>query len=374
MKTFEVNWTVLNCSGGFFHLLRVDEFLHWVTRSGAARHPWLFEWHPSRLFAENLVPGYTSVRLETPEIPEQVWTAIAQDVGSKLLTPQDIPEFSRPSMGLASGNWHRRESAACEGHENTRRGVVRAGHALAGLVGFIPGFTWAFARRTRSSPGYHIRGLQPRQGSGLHPINLWRGDSGPRAEGRGRIIPETQCGFVPQSAGGELLMSHDCPEFSRPNMGFSSRNWCRRAAAGEGDEGTRRGLARAGHALIGLVGFIPGFTWAFARRTRSSLGYHIGGLQPRQGSSLRSIRLRRGDGGSRPEGKGQIIPESQCGFVLQSADGELLMPHDCPEFSHPNMGFASRNWCWRAAAAGEGCEDTRRRMARVPKYLDGFAS
>ena len=151
------------------------------------------------------------------EIPELGWSFESQDVGGELVMRRKCPEFSHPKIGFASRNWFLPETVAEEGYEVTRRRVARAGHALTGLVGFIAGLTWAFARRTRSSPGYHMGGLQPRQCSGpvlrptcgttpvlrsrtatedgeggLHPVRQQRGDSGPRTEDWGQIIPESR--------------------------------------------------------------------------------------------------------------------------------------------------------------------------------------
>jgi len=71
-------------------------------------------------------------------------------------------------------------------------------------VGFFSGLTWALARRTRSSPGYHIGGLQPRtQGSDLSPNEISK-------------MAESGREFIPQGAGGEWIMLRECPEFSDP--------------------------------------------------------------------------------------------------------------------------------------------------------------
>ena len=77
-------------------------------------------------------------------------------------------------------------------------------------MGHFGGPTWAFTRRTRSSPGYHLWDLQPWQGNGLHSVGLRRGDSEPRAEGKGQIIPESRCSFVLQDADGEWVMRQEC--------------------------------------------------------------------------------------------------------------------------------------------------------------------
>ena len=67
------------------------------------------------------------------------------------------------ARGTVKRDHWRRPGLAAAGHEDTRRRVAHFGHALIGLVSFFAGLTWAFARGTRSSPGYHIGGLQPQR-------------------------------------------------------------------------------------------------------------------------------------------------------------------------------------------------------------------
>jgi hypothetical protein len=59
---------------------------------------------------------------------------------------------------------------ASRSHALTRRGPLNAvfnvpvtGFALSELERFVVGSTWASARLTRSSPGYHMGGFQPRE-------------------------------------------------------------------------------------------------------------------------------------------------------------------------------------------------------------------
>ena len=117
------------------------------------------------------------------------------------------------------------------------------------------------------------------------------------------------------------------PAGEKPNEGLNGM-LCRRG-------GVRRSSAERGAGALRPCrahGFLwRGLTWASARRTRSSPGYHIGGLQPRQGPTPQPIRRQWGDIGSRAEGRGQTIPESRSDFRSQDTDAELLMPRDCPE-------------------------------------------
>ena len=81
-----------------------------------------------------------------------------------MVTRLKCPEIQRPGR-QGSGMKDPRATGALvlEWRQNRERGA-RACRALTGLTGFINGITWACARRTRSSPGYHMGGLQPQSG------------------------------------------------------------------------------------------------------------------------------------------------------------------------------------------------------------------
>ena len=102
-------------------------------------------------------------RVGMAETRESRFDFALHDTGSEWVIQRDCPEFSGPKMSFTGGNYRRREAEAGEGREDTWRKVARAGHALTGLMDFFAGLTWAFARRTRSSPGYPLGGLQPQQ-------------------------------------------------------------------------------------------------------------------------------------------------------------------------------------------------------------------
>ena len=101
----------------------------------------------------------------------------------------------------------------------TREGVACAGRALTGLMGVFDGLTWACARRTRSSPGFHIWGLQPqRQNSAMHPHYLRR-EITPE-------LPKSSLGFRAEITDGELIMNVKttvCSPMARRNEGVATR-------------------------------------------------------------------------------------------------------------------------------------------------------
>ena len=123
--------------------------------------------------------------------------------------------------GTAIGRRGSRMAAVC-GELGKGRRLRRVGHALTGLTGFWL-TTWACARWTRSSPGYHIGGLQPqKRGCAMHPPrrqrewHLWRLRR-ELSEENGELMgmrrwPESGGSFSMQSAGGESVGVRYCPE------------------------------------------------------------------------------------------------------------------------------------------------------------------
>ena len=107
-----------------------------------------------------------------------------QGTDGEMIIPQDCPELP---WGKAEGsrlNAKVRNDEECivliggVGEDTVvgLRGNLTL-HLLTGLTGFFDGKTWACARRTRSNPGFHMRGLQPRwRSSAIHPIRLGRSE------------------------------------------------------------------------------------------------------------------------------------------------------------------------------------------------------
>ena len=128
-----------------------------------------------------------------------------------------------------------------------------------------------------------------RPSADLHPIRLRRRGQSAEVQETPEY-PEWVLESRLQDAQGECVMLS-----RKVNIERSSTNSGRgkRRAVGRRELGNGRLLRRVGHALTGLTGFWL-TTWACARRTRSSPGYHIGGLQPqKRGCLLGSLPLPR---------------------------------------------------------------------------------
>ena len=231
------------------------------------------------------------------------------------------PEFWQPSRQASRRRDPRESGTLVVKRGKTRGRGARASRALTGLMGFFDGITWASARRTRSSPGFHIRGLQPPGGlrpavplrAGHRPAPYlklrarlrprppqwlcyggwtaptWTGVSllRQRAEIRGQRS-ESGCGFDPQDVGGEMLMSRDCPGKAPPCTHLAGR--CARQSVGGG---CRRGGLKHDERPWGL----------------------------RQGLNVKN-----------DEFVGMRKPPESGGFVLEDIGGEMVMARDCPEF------------------------------------------
>ena len=115
-------------------------------------------------------------------------SAICRRKKTRAAGRRGLPE-ARSSLGGDHGRKHSMNDPteswvlASEGRQ-TREKVACAGRALTGLMGVFDGLTWACARRTRSSPGFHIWGLQPqRQNSAMHLNKMICAPMAPPKEG-----------------------------------------------------------------------------------------------------------------------------------------------------------------------------------------------
>ena len=139
-------------------------------------------------------------RAESPgqrfeEIPDSGFDFILQVTDDELLIRQKCPEFSRPKMGIASGNRRRRRWANLGG------------------AGKWTGF--CHLSRVGEFPYCVARGGATRQ-----PWLLEWHPSGMRdIPADGGEIPESRWGFIIQSADRKWLMRQDCPEFGRGGGG-----------------------------------------------------------------------------------------------------------------------------------------------------------
>ena len=143
-------------------------------------------------------PGSGGVRSEilgSSELPVSRGGFVSQSAGDESVGAQDCPEMLRRWVVLGP-DWRGRESAA-----------VDAGGAPPGLRDSWGRWTWACARQTRSSPGFHMAGLQP---GGKVPSVI-----APSPPAMGMVIwggSVSRCKLVLHDAGDEWLMARDCPE------------------------------------------------------------------------------------------------------------------------------------------------------------------
>ena len=168
--------------------------------------------------------------------------------------------------------------------------------------------------KERTVPSASFRGEKRRRVAAVHskasPCTLCASGGEAvqqRAEIRGQRsekIPESRCEFSSEGADGELLMRLSCPELSRPGKA----DVCRTDLHVKMND-----LAQSGVAPV----------WKPAiRQTWKSAVHWQGWRAPSKLTSMRRQRHVAGD---------SVIPESCCGFVSHNADGEMVMPQDCPE-------------------------------------------
>ena len=224
----------------------------------------------------------------------------------------------------------------------------RAGRALTGLTGLFVGLTWASARRTRSSPGFHIRGLQPQSRTLL----------------RRETTPE-----YPESAWDACVQDADCEWIIRRGKVIYSRilraeedsaarscheeKWAMAQAADLGVTAKRTGMCRPFRAVISLP-CVSGVS------RRATPGYS-------NGIPLGCTQSKALDLG--------------CDFVTEHIGGESLTPRDCPEFVDGDAvetpGLATR---WSSLGTQSGWEEDAgipasskarcRRGKTTPEFLE----
>ena len=209
-------------------------------------------------------------------IPETWCRFVLHSVDGEWVMPHDCPEFSCLKMGFADGKCPRRRSAADLDVSAKRTGLChpfRVGVCLFGLPGVS----------RRGTPGYS---------DGIPP--------GCTVTER-QEIPESRCSFILHGLDDEWVMPYDCPELCPTDSGATT----------PGCECAWERVRHACCAFTGLTGHFGGPTWACARRTRSSPGYHIGGFQPRRGSAGSCPSRRRDARATRmgPEGGGNYLAD-----------------------------------------------------------------
>ena len=185
---------------------------------------------------------------------------ILQDAGGKLLTPLDCPEIRDGGQG---------NSAAGMGAEGREISFVPN---RIGVLTFRPAHRWKRWAIIGRPCGTSVAGIFP------------------GVSGTAKMM-ESGGEFVLEDIEGEMLTRRNCPEFGEDGEG---RGKLARWSWG-GDR-----LECTGRALTGLTNFFDVITWTCARRTRSSPGYHIGGLQPQSRSAPRIPSARDGDAGTPP--------------------------------------------------------------------------
>ena len=104
---------------------------------------------------------------ETAKMPESGGDFVLQDTDDEWVMRLKCPEFRHSGRQASRMRDPKASGTLVVGRRKTRVRGARASRALTGLMGFFVGLTWACARRTRFSPGFHIRGLQPQ--AGLRP-------------------------------------------------------------------------------------------------------------------------------------------------------------------------------------------------------------
>ena len=192
--------------------------------------------------------------------PQRRGAEYAQDTGNEMVTCdkylicRPVPETDAvfgPARwaGGSFGLPHRRVALPTGSGCGARmKSIVPAWPRFAGSSNLLletAGYDQAFLRDRRASAGGGA-------------------DIGIRTEDSGQIIPESQGEFVPQDAGGELLMTHECPVI---RAGAGNRKdgvkaveddrspSPRGTTEGHGDNGRRRRLrCRASEAIGGAVG------------------------------------------------------------------------------------------------------------------------
>ena len=240
MRRFDVSRILLSsvALGRICHLFRVVISLLWIPGVSRGATPGYSNGIPSGCHETGM-----------PEALASGCGFVPQNIGGEVLMPRDCPEFSGGADPAPSGT----------------------------PPGFLPTHTGAY-----TVAGH--RGNLTLDLTLNHNLVL----SAPARTGQGN---PSQLGwsFVLQDAGDEWIMRLDCPEFRRPGRpGSGMRDPRESGALVPGWRPTRERGARASCALTGLTGFFDGITWACARRTRSSPGCHMRGLQPQSKAVLRN--------------------------------------------------------------------------------------
>ena len=194
------------------------------------------------------------------DIGESQCGFVAEGIGGELVIPPECPELSDRSVVAAPG------SPIC-GTPPCAHAVPQAGQENAATGG--QGATEKVASaKAKSEPGTKFSD-----------------------------IGESQCGFVPEGIGGELVISPECPELSDRSV-----------------------VAAPGSPICGT----PPCAHAVPQAGQENAA--TGG----QGATEKVASAKAK---SEPGTKFCGIGESQCGFVAEGIGGELVIPPECPELS-----------------------------------------
>ena len=306
--------------GGIAEGLGVNEHRWGVRR-------WLNEGGKQRALQQR-----TEVRGQRSEtIPESRGDFVLHEADGEGVMPRECPEFRR---GKAESRKLKIEIEGKRKVGDSREGGVKA------------------VEDNRSpSPGGMAEGL----GENEHHwgVRRWVSEGGrqralqQRTEIRGQrseTKPESRGDFVLHGADGEGVMRQECPEFWPGKAENRKLKIEIEALRAEKPNGKGRDQMTEIRGQRGSSG-----QWA---------GVSVGGA-----GIFRQQRDAAGD---------SRTPESACDFIWQGTDGEILMRHECQEFSRLWMGSDGGSCHWRRSAEIEVREDSRRKLARDGDALTGL--